>query len=122
MTGRKIDEKNGSIPEVLKLMETVKEKVMDIDEEEGMSHFQEITYTYVNKFAKMDVIEANKIKKFLMSDKYNIEELFAINVINIDPKNVPEIRIILEKSYTGKTLNDEQLQEMLYQIEEIKSS
>ena len=122
MSGRKIDEKTVSIPEVKKIMESVKESIMQIDsDEEGMSHFQEITYNYVNQFAKMSDKDAIKIKKLLM-DKYDIEELYAINIVNIDPKTIPELRMILEKSFTGKTMNEEQLQEILYQISELKTS
>jgi DNA-directed RNA polymerase subunit F len=64
---------------------------------------------------------ALQIKKFL-TEKIALEEAFAINIINIDPKTVPELRVILEKSAVGKTLNDEQLQELLYQVDELKSS
>ena len=120
MSGRKLNEKTVSIPEVQKIMETVKERISEIDDE-GMSHFQEITYNYVNKFAKMSEKDALKIKKFLM-EKYDIEEIFAINIINIDPQNVPELRIILEKSYSGKSLNDDQLLEMISQIQDLKTS
>lgn len=121
MSGRKIDEKPVSIPEVKEMMEYVKEQMEEIDSEEGMSHFQEITYNYVNKFAKIDVTKAKKIKKFLM-DKYDFEEIYTINIINIFPKSVPELRVILEKSFTGKTLNDEQLEVVLEELEEIESS
>ena len=58
----------------------------------------------------------------MLIDKHDIEEIYAINVINIDPQSVPELRMMFEKSFTGKTLNDEQLQEILYQIEDIKTS
>ncbi|MFX1256585.1 MAG: hypothetical protein ACFFAN_01900 [Promethearchaeota archaeon] len=118
MSGRKISEKTISIPEVKKIMENVKERIMEIDSEEGMTHFQEITYNYVNKFSKMSDKDAKKIQKFLI-EKYNLEEAFAINIINIIPKSVPELRTILEKSYTGKSLTEDQLQEILYQIQEM---
>ncbi len=122
MSGRKIDEKTVSIPEVKKIMELVKERISQIDnEEEGMSHFQEITYNYVNQFAKMSDKDAKKIKKFLIN-RYDIEEIYAINIVNIDPKSIPEIRMILEKSFSGKTLDEDQLQELLYQISELKTS
>lgn len=119
MSGRKVSEKSVSIPEVKKIMERVKEKIEDIDSEEGLSHFQEITYNYVNKFAKIDEKSAQKIMKFL-TEKYEIEDVYAINIINIAPTTVPELRMILEKSFIGKTLNDDQLQDLLYQIEELK--
>ncbi|MFX1364218.1 MAG: hypothetical protein ACFFCE_04020 [Promethearchaeota archaeon] len=121
MSGRKIDEKIVSIPEVKEIMENLKDHITEIDAEEGMSHFQEITYNYVNKFAKYDVKIAQKIQKLLI-EKYEIEEIYAINIININPKTIPELRMILEKSFVGKTFDDEQLQEILYQIEEIKTS
>lgn len=121
MSGRKIDEKTVSIPEVKEIMDYVKEQMEGIDSEEGMSHFQEITYNYVNKFAKIDVKTAKKIKQFLMK-KYDFEEIYAINIINIWPKTVPELRIILEKSFTGKTLNDEQLELIIEELESIESS
>jgi len=121
MSGRKIDEKTVSIPEVKEIMENVKDKLLEIDSDEGMSHFQEITYNYVNKFAKYDAKTAKKVKKLLM-DKYNIEEIYSINIVNVDPQSVPELRIILEKSFTGKTLTDDQLEIIIEEIEELKSS
>ncbi|MFW9895531.1 MAG: RNA polymerase Rpb4 [Promethearchaeota archaeon] len=121
MSGRKKDERAVSIPEVKEIMEYVKEQMEEIDTEEGMSHFQEITYNYVNKFAKMDTKTAKKIKDFLI-EKYDIEELYAINIININPESVPELRIILEKSFTGKTFSDKQLEVILEELEDIKSS
>ncbi|MFX1273814.1 MAG: hypothetical protein ACFFBP_18015 [Promethearchaeota archaeon] len=121
MSGRKIDERLVSIPEVKQIMESVKEKVFEIDSEEGMTHFQEITYNYVNKYAKMSLEKAHKVQKHL-SKKYGLEDLYIINIINIDPKTIPELRVILEKSFKGKALDDDQLKELLYEIEEIKSS
>lgn len=121
MSGRKKDERAVSIPEVKEIMENVKKHLSKIDSEEGMSHFQEITYNYVNKFAKHDSKTAIKIRKLLI-DKHSIEELYAINIVNIDPKTIFELRLILEKSFTGRTLTDDQLQEILYQIEDIKTS
>jgi DNA-directed RNA polymerase subunit F len=120
LSGRKISEKTVSIPEVKKLMEEVKEKVTEIDEE-GMTHFQEITYNYVNQFSKMSDKDAKKIIKFLI-EKYEFEETYAINIVNIDPQTIPELRIVLEKSYVGKSLSNEALQEILYQIQELKTS
>ena len=121
MSGRKKLEQTVSIPEVKEIMENIKDQILEIDYDEGMSHFQEITYNYVNKFAKYDAKTAKKVQKLLV-DKYEIEEIYVINIININPKTLPELRMILEKSFVGKTYNDEQLQEILYQIEEIKSS
>ncbi|MFO8017475.1 MAG: hypothetical protein R6U96_02470 [Promethearchaeia archaeon] len=119
MSGRKIREKIVSLPEVKKIMEKVKESKKLIDEEEEMSHFQEITFNYVNKFAKMSEKVALKVKKHLM-EEYNLGEDFAINIINIDPQTIEELRVILEKSPKGKGFDDEKLQEILYEISELK--
>jgi DNA-directed RNA polymerase subunit F len=119
MSGRKVSEKSVSIPEVKKIMEKVKDDIEEIDSEEGLSHFQEITYNYVNRFAKFNDKTAQKIIK-LLTEKHEIEDVYAINIVNIAPKTVPELRMILEKSFIGKTLNDDQLQDLLYQIEELK--
>ncbi len=121
MSGRKVDEKTVSIPEVKKIMEYVKKAIEDIDAEEGMSHFQEITYSYVNKYARMTDVEAQKVKK-LLEEKYNLEEQIVINIINIFPKTILELKTILEKSQVGKSLKDDQLSEIIYQLEEIVSS
>jgi DNA-directed RNA polymerase subunit F len=121
MSGRKKEEKTISIPEVKEIMENLKDQLSEIDSDEGMSHFQEITYSYVNKFAKFDAKTAKKIQKLLM-EKYEIEELYAINIVNVDPKTIYELRIILEKSFTGKTFTDDQLEIIIEEIEEIKSS
>ncbi len=121
MSGHKLDEELVSIPEVKEIMESVKDKIFEIDSEEGMTHFQEITYNYVNKYAKMSSQSARKIQK-LLSEKYELEELYAVNIVNIDPTTVPELKVILEKSFKGKSLTDDELQEILYQIEDIKTS
>jgi len=120
LSGRKIEEKIVSIPEVKKIMELVKDRIMAIDPEEGMSHFQEITYNYVNQFAKLSEKDAQKIQKFLI-DKFDLEEIYAINIVNVDPTTVQELKMIIEKSFVGKTLSDDELQEMLYQISELKT-
>ncbi|MCJ7649750.1 MAG: hypothetical protein MUP85_14135 [Candidatus Lokiarchaeota archaeon] len=120
MSGRKIKERAVSIPEVKEIMERVKEQIEKIDKEEGISHFQEITYNYVNKFAKMNEKDGTKLQKFLM-DKYDMEEIYAINIVNIYPRTIPELRMILEKSVVGRSLSEDELQDLLYQMEELIS-
>ncbi len=121
MSGRKVNERIVSIPEVKKIMESVKEAILQVDPDEGMSHFQEITYAYVNKFAKMDAKVVGKIQKLLM-ETYKLEEVSAINIINVEPKTLQELRVILEKSEAGKALTDDQLKEIIQRVDELKSS
>ena len=121
MSGRKKEERIVSIPEVKEIMENLKDRMLEIDADEGMSHFQEITHNYVNKFARFDAKTAKKVKDLLI-EKYEIEEIYAINIVNVDPQSVPELRIILEKSFTGKTLTNNQLEIIIEEIEDLKTS
>ena len=93
MSGKKISEKTVSIPEVKKLMEVVKEKMIEIDSEEGMTHFQEITYNYVNKFSKMSEKDAKKIQKFL-TDKHDLEEVLPYRIKTVHQPD--DIVIVVE--------------------------
>ena len=55
-------------------------------------------------------------------EKYEIEEIYAINIININPQSLMELRIFLEKSFAGKTFTNNQLEIILEELEDIKSS
>lgn len=117
MSKKIIDEKQLSIPEVKEIMDRIKKKVEDEGVIEEISHFQQITLDYVTKFSKMSEKQAKAVVKMLEKD-YNIEELFAVNMVNIFPKTVPELKVIFEKS-VGKELNEDKLLEVLNKIEEI---
>ena len=119
MSKKFIDEKQLSIPEVKEIMEKFKKKVISEGLTEDISHFQQITLDYVSKFSQMSEKQAKAIIKMLQKD-YEIEEIFAVNVVNIAPTTIPELRVIFEKS-VGKELDDDKLQEILYKIEEIRS-
>ncbi len=115
-----IEEKILSIPEVKEMMEKYKNQVIDSGVTEEISHFQQITIDYVTKFSKFSEKQAKEIIKMLI-EKYLIENLFAVNVVNADPKTAPELKIIFEKSSEGRNFDIEKLQEILYKINEIKA-
>ena len=64
--------------------------------------------------ARIDIVPTAAGEERLAIKPYphELEENFAVNVVNIDPQTTLELRMILEKSFVGKSLNDEQLQEM----------
>lgn len=101
-------------------MKKFKKIIIDSGTTEEMSHFQQITLEYVSKFSKFSEKQTLEIIKML-SENYNIEHVFAVNVVNIDPQTVPELKTIFEKSSEGKNFDLDKLQEILYKINEIKS-
>ncbi len=101
-------------------MKKFKKIIIDSGTTEEMSHFQQITLEYVSKFSKFSEKQTLEIIKML-SENYNIEHVFAVNVVNIDPQTVPELKTIFEKSSEGKNFDLDKLQEILYKISEIKS-
>lgn len=101
-------------------MKKFKKTIIDSGTTEEMSHFQQITLEYVSKFSKFSEKQTLEIIKML-SENYNIEHVFAVNVVNIDPQTVPELKTIFEKSSEGKNFDLDKLQEILYKINEIKS-
>lgn len=101
-------------------MKKFEKTIIDSGTTEEMSHFQQITLEYVSKFSKFSEKQTLEIIKML-SENYNIEHVFAVNVVNIDPQTVPELKTIFEKSSEGKNFDSDKLQEILFKISEIKS-
>jgi DNA-directed RNA polymerase subunit F len=120
MSRKTIDEKILSVPEVKKIMENFKKKVIDSGVTEELSHFQQITLDYVTKFSKFSEKQAKEIIKILI-ENYSIEDVFAVDVVNNDPQTIAELKVIFEKAEEGKNFDSEKLQEILYKISEIKS-
>lgn len=101
-------------------MEKFKKTVIDSGTIEEISHFQQITLDYVSKFSEFSEKQALEIIKMLSED-YNLDHVFAVNVANINPQTVPELKTIFEKSSEGKNFDSDKLQEILYKINEIKA-
>jgi DNA-directed RNA polymerase subunit F len=115
MSGKKVDEKTISIPEVKKIMEQVKERLSEIDADESISHFQEITYDYVNKFSKMTDKSALQIKKFL-TEKIALEELkLAARMDCLSARRSLAIKALR----AGKKVNKKELQFINKQMKNI---
>ena len=58
---------------------------------ESMDQIQRWTYDYVSKFAKIEPKAAKKMKQDLIN-QCNLTEEEAVEIINILPKSLPELR------------------------------
>ena len=58
---------------------------------ESMDQIQRWTYDYVSKFAKIEPKAAKKMKQDLTS-QCGLTEVEAVEIINIMPKSLPELR------------------------------
>jgi DNA-directed RNA polymerase subunit F len=115
---RKIIEENLiSIPEVKDIMDDVIKRMSEAGEVK-LDAFQEATYEYVTNFSKMPAKNARKIIDALVK-QYNMDVAVAIQVVNIDPKYIEELRVIFEKDPQLRTLSDKELTEI---VEFIKDS
>jgi len=72
-----------SLPEVKEILSN-----RDI---ESMDQIQRWTYDYVAKFAKIEPKAAKKMKQDLIN-KCGLTEEEAVEIINIQPKSLPELR------------------------------
>ena len=58
---------------------------------ESMDQIQRWTFDYVSKFAKIEPKAAKKMKQVLIS-QCGLTEEEAVEIINIQPKSLPELR------------------------------
>jgi DNA-directed RNA polymerase subunit F len=112
---KKLEEKIISIPEVKKILEKLEKKI-GVD---NFDSFQSATLAYSKNFSKLDDLKkVDKIKKMLRKD-YDLDENYVVMVINVLPNTVNELRVIFEKDLKASKLSDDNLQEMLYKIQDI---
>ncbi|GAB4328304.1 MAG: hypothetical protein Kow0069_35420 [Promethearchaeota archaeon] len=105
-----------SIPEVKEIFEKIKDRIGV----EAFDHFQEATYEYVMEFSKISPQLAKKISKTLVKE-FNLAEETAVQICNIFPRSVPELRtIVLKDPNSGKGMSDEDLAEVLNRINELE--
>jgi DNA-directed RNA polymerase subunit F len=117
MVKKPISERYISIPEVKDIMIEVKDKLQDLDSD--FETLQEYTLIYAKTFAKVESDIAKKIIDMLMSE-YNVKEEIAVQVANLNPHYIYELQVIFEKDPELKFLDSDQLQEMIYKINDIR--
>ena len=86
MAKKATTEKNLTIPQVKKLLESLGE--------ENLDQFKRRTLDYASKFSKVDAEASEKLLEKLV-EKFGLEEEEAIQVVNCMPKSVEELRVFL---------------------------
>ena len=104
MSKRIISSEDITIPEALKLLEEALSKY------ESESEIIEEALAYLRKFAKIDPESARALVQELVS-KFGIARMTAIQIVNIMPKHVEELKTIL--GLEKREFSEKELQEML---------
>ncbi|MDH5459600.1 MAG: RNA polymerase Rpb4 family protein [Candidatus Bathyarchaeota archaeon] len=86
MSKEKATEKNLTLPQVKKLLESLGE--------ENLDQLQRRTFDYVSKFSKVEAEAAEKLVEKLV-DEFGLEEEEAVQVVNCMPRSIEELRIFL---------------------------
>jgi DNA-directed RNA polymerase subunit F len=86
MAKKAVSEKNLTIPEVKKALDSIGE--------ENLDQFQRRTYDYVSKFAKVEAEDAVKLVETLVKE-FSLEEEEAVQIVNCMPESVEELRVFL---------------------------
>ena len=79
-------EKNLTIPEVKKLLESLGE--------ENLDQFQRRTLDYASKFSRVEAESAEKLVEKLVKN-FGLEKEGAIQIVNCMPKSIGELRVFL---------------------------
>ncbi len=86
MSKKAATEKNLTLPQVKKLLESLGE--------ENLDQFQRRTLDYASKFSKVDAEAAEKLVEKLVKE-FGLEEEEAVQIVNCMPKSIEELRIFL---------------------------
>ncbi len=86
MSENAITEKNLTIPQVKKLLESLGE--------ENLDRFQRRTLDYASKFSRVDAKAAEKLMKKLVK-RFSLEEEEVVQIVNCMPKSIEELRVFL---------------------------
>ncbi|MGC9345696.1 MAG: RNA polymerase Rpb4 [Candidatus Bathyarchaeales archaeon] len=86
MSKKAVTEKNLTLPQVKKLLESLGE--------ENLDQFQRRTLDYASKFSKVDAEAAEKLVEKLAKE-FGLEEEEAVQIVNCMPKSIEELRIFL---------------------------
>jgi DNA-directed RNA polymerase subunit F len=86
MSKKAVREKNLTIPQVKKLLESLGE--------ENLDQFQRRTLDYASKFSKVDAEAAEKLVEKLVGE-FGLEEEEAVQIVNCIPKSTEELKVFL---------------------------
>jgi DNA-directed RNA polymerase subunit F len=86
MSEKDVREKELTLPQVKKLLESMGE--------ENLDQFQRRTLDYIAKFSKADAEVAEKLVEKLVAE-FGLEKDEAVQIVNCMPKTVEELRVFL---------------------------
>lgn len=113
MVRKILEKKTMTIPEVLEVLEDLNKK-----RKGEFDSFQESSLIYARTFSKVPVKQVEKIKTMLIND-YSLDEENAIQVINILPSTIEELKVLFEKDLKASKLNDKQLNDLLNKLHDL---
>lgn len=113
MVRKVLEKKTMTIPEVLEVLEDLHKK-----RKGEFDSFQESALIYARTFSKVPVKKIGKIKKMLMNS-YKLDESQAIQIINILPSTIEELRVILEKDLKASKLEDKELNNLINKLHDL---
>jgi len=113
MVRKILEKKTMTIPEVLEVLEELHKKRKD-----EFDSFQESSLIYAKTFSKMSANKVAKIKDMLMNS-YELDEEQAIQVINILPSTIEELKVIFEKDLKASKLSDKNLSDLLNKLHDL---
>jgi len=115
MVRKILEEKIITIPEVKEILD----RLMNQLGKEFFDTFQEATLNFCGRFAKVEPNKVESLRKMLMKD-YDLDAHYSAMIINIFPETVEELRVIFEKHPKFGKLSDEELQEIVLKIQDLK--
>lgn len=86
MSKKSVIEKNLTIPQVKKLLESLGE--------ENLDQFQRRALDYTSKFFRVDAEVAEKLVEKLV-EEFGLEEEECVQIVNCMPKSIEELRVFL---------------------------
>ena len=113
MVRKILEKKTMTVPEVLETLEDLYKK-----RKGEFDSFQENSLIYARTFSKVPAKKVDKIKKMLMKS-YKLDEQHAIQVINILPSTIEELRVIFEKDLKASKLEDKALNDLLNKLHDL---
>jgi DNA-directed RNA polymerase subunit F len=113
MVRKILEKKTMTVPEVLQVLEDLHKK-----RKGEFDSFQENSLIYARTFSKVPAKKVDKIKKMLMKS-YNLDESQAIQIINILPSTIEELRVILEKDIKASKLEDNELNNLINKLHDL---
>lgn len=108
MPKKVIAEKEITVPEVKRLLESIEE----------LNLFQLRTLEYVNRFSKLDERSAEELVNRLV-ERYNIDQEDAVQIVNSMPTSIEELRVFFAAS-RRKIILTSRLEEILRLLDEYR--